>query len=680
MLTLSTPVEKLVMVGPEYRTRLLILGISTIGDLLYHIPFRYENYSIVSTIDQLQPGETVSLKATIQKMDNVYTKGGTKIQKATLIDTTGTIDATWYNQPFIPKILTAGTDVFFAGHVSQFGKKLVLESPSYEVARVGVVPVHSGRIIPIYSETKGVSSKWLRSRIFTLLTKIPLSVQDELPDILRHRYDLIGLSEALFIVHFPKTMAQIEEGRRRLAFDELFSLQLQARLRKRKWENEKMTQPLFGKKHLTKITKIRENLPFELTSAQRKAVREILSDLSKKTAMNRLLIGDVGSGKTVVAALAMFSAHLSGYRSILLAPTEILAHQHYETLCQVLSPIKEKIALVTARTKNKTSAKSVIFVGTHAVLSESFKMKKIGLVVVDEQQRFGVRQRATLRLKGVNPHLLSMTATPIPRTIALSLFSDLNVSFIDEMPKGRIEVKTWIVPPQKRTSAYEWVKKKIEQSGRKEQVFVVCPFIEESETLTEVKAAKVEYERLKTEIFPEFPLALLHGGLNEKKRNDTISSFHKGKYSILVSTPIIEVGIDIPTATVMIIEAADRFGLSQLHQLRGRVGRGSQESYCLLFTDSTNEKTLRRLSYLTTVNNGPKLAELDMKERGSGEIFGLRQHGHLGLKIATLSDAGLFSDTFEAAQKVLSTDSELSGFPLLRKKLIEDTIQEIAPD
>lgn len=680
MLTLETSVEKLIMVGPGYTDRLNRLGIKTIGDLLYHLPFRYQNYSLVSTIEKLQPGETVSLFARVVRIDTVYTKNGKKIQKAKVADTTGEIEVIWYNQPFLTKLLAPSTPVILSGKVETFASRKVLQSPEYEIQKSDQKPLHTARIVPMYPETEKISSKWLRSRIFTLLFKISISIEDELPHSLRDQYGLLPLRQALLHVHFPQTLEDAERARERLAFDELFFLQLQALMRKREWKKEELTQPLFTKRQLPKIKKITSRLPFQLTAAQRRAIREILADVSKTLPMNRLLVGDVGSGKTVVAAIAMYSAHLAGKRSLLLAPTEILARQHYDTIRTVLSPIEKDIALVSAKTKKRVSKSAAIFIGTHALLSDSLKIRNVGLVVVDEQQRFGVRQRAHLRLKGKNPHLLSMTATPIPRTIALTLFADLDVSFIDELPKGRVPVKTWVVPPEKRLLAYEWVKNQILQSGKKDQAFIICPFIDESETLTTVKAAKVEYERLKKEVFPDFALGLLHGELKEKKRQEILSLFRNGKSQILVSTPIVEVGIDIPGATMMMIEGADRFGLSQLHQLRGRVGRGERNSYCLLFTDSTQEQTIRRLTHLTKVANGPELAELDMKERGSGDIFGVAQHGHLGLRIATLSDGALFTQTFDAAKKLLEEDPQLLRFPLLRKKLEEPTIEEIAPD
>ncbi|MBI2616864.1 ATP-dependent DNA helicase RecG [Candidatus Gottesmanbacteria bacterium] len=680
MFTIETPVEKLVMIGPAYQNRLKKLGITTIGDLLYHLPFRYDDFSLISTIEKLQEGERVSVVGTVKKIENVYTKSRKKIQKAIVSDSTGSIDVIWYNQPFLTNILKPETTIILSGVVSSFASKLIFESPSYEMQKEKIQPLHTARFVPVYPETASVSSKWLRSRIFSLLSKFPLLVEDPLPQNIIQKYSLVPQKRALEMIHFPKNGEEARIGRRRLAFDELFFVQLRAAVRRKLWEKEQVSQPLFVNDHLAKIKQVERDLPFTLTNSQRRVLREIFADLSKTRPMNRLLVGDVGSGKTVVAAIAMYVAFLSGFQSILLAPTEILAKQHYKTIQQVLGTFIKRIELVTAETKKSVSRTASIFVGTHALLSQSLELKHLGLAVIDEQQRFGVRQRAILRLKGTYPHLLSMTATPIPRTIALTLFADLDVSFLEELPHGRSPVKTWVVPPHKRENAYAWIRNHIHESKGGNRVFIVCPFIEESQTMTEVKAAKAEFERLRTHVFPEFSLGLLHGGLNEKKRSEVLSAFRKGKYNILVSTPIIEVGIDIPTATIILIEGAERFGLSQLHQLRGRVGRGSTQSYCLLFTYGSSIIAMKRLTYLTQYSYGPKLAELDMQLRGSGEIFGLKQHGHLGLTIATIADVDLLQKARESVGELLTRDPLLSRFPLLRKKTLEDTIEEIAPD
>lgn len=680
MLSLTIPVTSFKMIGPVYAAKLKKLGVETISDLLYHIPFRYEDFSIVSKISLLQAGEKVTVAGTVSSIKNIYTKHGKKIQKGVIADETGEIEVIWYNQPFLTNILCPNTRMTIAGEVKWFGNKLVFESPDYEMIKPDNILIHTGRLVSVYPETAGISSKWLRSRIASILYKFSPDIKEFLPNNIIHDFQLMGEKEAVYKVHFPQNHKEAIEAKKRLSFDELVILELAAHIRRKNWEVKKVGRKFLISQYFPKIKEFINSLPFKLTKTQEKSVEEILADLEKDIPMNRLLEGDVGCGKTVVATIAMYATSLNGYQAVLMAPTEILANQHFQTIEKLLTPYSLKTGLLTGAKKLKNGDNVDVIVGTHALISDKNAIKNLGLVIIDEQQRFGVEQRAKLKNKGDNPHLLSVTATPIPRTIALTLYADLDLSVIDEMPKGRIKVKTWVVPPYKRQAAYDWIHQQIINSKHQQQVFIVCPLIEESETLATVKAAKAEYQKLQTEIFPDLRLGLLHGRLKEKEKNIILGEFKNNKIDILVTTPVVEVGIDISSATIMMIEAADRFGLSQLHQLRGRVGRGTYQSYCLLFTESTNPKTIERLKFLEYEYSGPKLAEFDLKLRGPGEIYGTKQHGAFGLKIASLSDLSLIEESKKAVKMVMESDSSLSSFPLLREKLQKYTIQSISQD
>ncbi len=685
MLSLKTPVEQIKMIGPIYADRLKKLNIYTIEDLLYHIPFRYQNYSNISKINLLQEGEIVTVVGKIIKFENIYTKYGKKIQKAIIADDTGEIEAIWYNQPYLVSVLRPNLIIAISGKVSKFSKKMSFQAPDYEIIKninfkYQNSLVHSGRLVPVYNETAGISSKWLRSRIFTLLFKIKCGIPDFLSVEIVNHFNLLSEKQAIYNIHFPTNLDEALRAKQRLAFDELLILQLVALARKKRLQKEKVKYKFEIKKYMRKIQTFVSNLPFELTNDQKNAIKEILTDLSLEKPMNRLLEGDVGSGKTVVATVAIYCAYLNHTKSILMAPTEILALQHYETIKKLLRNYNIKTGLLTKSNKLAAETDYDVVIGTHALIYQQKILKKIGLIVIDEQQRFGVKQRAVLREKGQNPHVLTMTATPIPRSLALSIYADLDLSEINQLPSGRQIIKTWVVPPNKRQAAYQWIENKITETLPHKQAYIICPLIEESESLEDVKAVTAEYENLKHKIFPNLQIALLHGRLKSKEKQDVLEAFRKGKIDILVSTPVIEVGIDIPQAIIMMIEAADRFGLSQLHQLRGRVGRSSYQSYCLLFTETESQKTLKRLKLLETTYSGPKLAELDLKLRGPGEIFGTKQHGQLGLKYADFSDLDLIKKSKKASEKILKIDLKLSLFPLLQEKLQKYKIDNIAPD
>lgn len=683
-LSFSTPIAALPMIGPVYTKRLAKLGIETLKDLLYHFPHRHADLSLIMSIESLQTDTVATIKGSVISAKNIFTRRGKQIQKATVSDGTGQIEATWFNQNFLVEALNKSAQVYFSGKVNLFQGKLTMISPEFEPVRSNFPPIHTAGLIPIYPETYGVSSKWLRSRIAPLIRALPiLSFTDHLPPMVKQTEQLMDLSDALVSIHFPQTQAQLQQARTRLAFDELYLLQLASNIRKYQWSHKHNSHHLKANLHdlADSITK----LPFTLTSAQTHALEDILKDFSQTTPMNRLLQGDVGSGKTIVAALAMLLIHQHGLKSILMAPTEILAAQQFAVLNQFFSPFHLQVQLVTSATKknpqfNIDTLNADILVGTHALLHRELPTN-VGLVVVDEQHRFGVEQRAKLIQFEKTPHLLSLTATPIPRTIALSLYGELDVSVIDELPVGRLPVKTWVVGDDKREKAYAWIRNEI--AAHSTQAFIVCPLIEDSldEKLAQVKAVKAEFDHLQTYVFPQLKLSLLHGRLKSTEKQTILEAFRQHQSHILVSTPVIEVGIDIKNASIMVIEGAERFGLAQLHQLRGRVGRGDQASYCLLFTSTSLQQNLERLKAMEKYHSGFKLSEIDLKLRGPGEVYGLKQSGFASLKIATFSDHHLVSRTHYHASILIAKNPTLSDYPLLQSMVNELlAVQTIEPN
>lgn len=666
---LQTPVSEVSRTYKMFRGRLEKLGIITLKDFLFHVPFRYDDYSLVSQIDMVQAGETVTVKGVVEEINNTYTRRFKTLQRATVKDETGSIDILWFNQPFLTKAIHAGDQISLSGKVDLDKHKLIMIAPDYEIILENVT-IHTGRLVPVYSETRGISSKWLRRQVFKLLEE-KNQLKDYLPEIIIKENGLMRLSDAIEKIHFPNSLEEAEIARKRLSFDELFDIQLAAIVRRKAWEKNTIKKPWTD--FSDKADKLIKKLPFELTNAQQRSVKEILTDLSSTKPMNRLLEGEVGSGKTVVGAIAMYVAYLNGFQSAFMAPTEILAQQHFTTIKKLLEPLGVKVELFTSGTKNQQAFD--IAIGTHALVYKKVKFDKLGLVIIDEQQRFGVEQRTIIKEKGENVHLLTMTATPIPRTVALTMYGDLDLSILDEMPVGRKLVKTWLVPPEKRSGAYTWIEKQIKEND--DQVFIVCPFIEESESMLTVKAATKEFTRLKKEIFPNLKLGLLHGKMKAAEKELVLNNFRDKKIDILVSTPVVEVGIDIPNATVMLIEEADHFGLAQLHQLRGRVGRSDKQSYCLLFTSSVNETTIERLKALETIYSGAALAELDLKLRGAGEIYGTSQHGKQVLKVASFSDFALIDKTKKEAEKIFP---EIEKYPELLEKTKQINLSHVSPD
>ncbi len=692
-LTLSTSVEKIPRIGPQYQKKLMRLGIKTVRDLLFHFPHRYEDFSTLTPISEVKINDTVCIQGKILEIKNTITwKKRMAITEAIVEDESGAIKVIWFNQPYLIDTLKAGDLVCLAGKVA-LGKKsypgVYLSSPAYE--KISDVEkktlIHTGGLIPVYPETEGLSSRWLRYILRPLLAEFKNKIKDPLPEEIKREEGLLPLNKALWQIHFPDSKELAQKARKRFAFQELFFIQLNVLREKMRLKMEKaIPVPI----NINLIKSFVDSLPFQLTNAQRKSAWQILKNMEKPRPMNRLLEGDVGSGKTIVAVIAALNVAKAGYQVAFMAPTEILAKQHFKNLKNLLKDFEIKISLLTRGdyklleeklTKKKflekvRNGEIDIVIGTHALIQEEVKFKKLAFVILDEQHRFGVEQRARL-CKASNeerrliPHLLSMTATPIPRTLALTIYGDLDLSLLDEMPRGRKKIITKVVPPKKRKEVYEFIKAEVKKG---KQVFVICPRIEDTQTnqkWTETKAVKKEYERLQKEVFPDLRIAMLHGRMKTKEKEEIMKKMKNKEIDILVSTSVVEVGIDIPNATLMIIEGAEKFGLSQLHQFRGRVGRGTDQSFCFLFTDSGAKNTRMRLKALLDSKTGFELAEKDLEIRGPGEIFGSRQWGIPDLAMSSLSDVFLVEKTRSWAQKILQQDPQLKKYPLLAEKIKE---------
>ncbi|HWA51769.1 MAG TPA: ATP-dependent DNA helicase RecG [Patescibacteria group bacterium] len=650
----TVKVDELPLVGPQYAKKLEKLGIYNLWDLMHHVPFRFLDFSKSSAIYNLQIGETATIKGTVTSFVNQYTKKGKPMQIVTIADDTGKVNAIWFNQIYLARTFKKGTKVAIAGELNFMGRNKAIVAPEYEILNEEGNQIHTGGLIPIYSETAGISSKWLRRRIHDVWEKYENDLQEFLPQNVLEKYNLIDFKIAVANVHFPKSLEEFEKGKNRLAFNELLSLHSVNMARKKEWEENKIKKVL--KINKNEINKFIKNLPFKLTTSQQTVIDEILDDLQKNIPMNRLLEGDVGSGKTVVAAIGIYATYLNKRKSVLMAPTQILANQHFNTLKSLFKNTEIKVGLWTG--SEKTAEEFDVLIGTHALLNAKNKMRSVSFIVIDEQHKFGVKQREKLNNKSTSTkvaHILTMTATPIPRTVALTFFGDLSLSVLNELPKGRQKIVTWVVPKNKRGSGFKWIKTQIKNENI--QAFVVCPLIDESENLIEVskarpfgiKAANKEYEYLQ-KMFPDLRIGLLHGRMKNREKDEAINDFKAGKINILVATPVVEVGIDIPNATIMVIEAADRFGLASLHQLRGRVGRGQLKSYCLLMSENESEKSGIRLNAMTKTSSGFELAELDLALRGPGEIYGNKQSGIPELKIADWNNLQMIKDAREVAE------------------------------
>ncbi|MEA2020742.1 MAG: ATP-dependent DNA helicase RecG [Patescibacteria group bacterium] len=713
---LTDPVSKIRFVGKKYQKRLKNLDIETVSDLIHHYPTRYKDFSKISEISSLLAGEPATIKGEILEIKNIFTRRGKKLTKAIVADNSGTLLLVWFNQHYITNTIHQGDTFYFSGKLKNFSGQPAFLSPQYEKADSPAKHltkdnqnyqssnlVHTGRLVPIYPETSGVSSKWLRARIKAVFENLEQKPKDPLPKIIKEEYNILNLNKALKFIHFPNNQKEIKRARNRIAFEEMFWFQLQTLRKRRQWQKQKPAARIFlSAKQKEKIAKLIGSLPFKLTNAQKKCIAEIQKDMEKETPMNRLLQGDVGSGKTVVAVIAAYTVALAGKNTAYMAPTEILAKQVYRTFEKYLKPYDIKLSLQTgsspqtavrtphtARRKQQKaeggSPFADVIIGTHALLHRKEILKNLGLVIIDEQHRFGVKQRAKLldsnNIKEKTPHSLTMTATPIPRSLALTSYGHLDISTIDELPPGVKPTKTWVVPEHKRSAGYKWIKRQLSTSSNqqsadlKNQAFFICPLIEESEheTLKDVKAVTTEFERLKA-IFSEFEVGLLHGQMDSEEKEKTARNFRQGKIQVLVATPVVEVGVDIPQANIMVIEGAHRFGLAGLHQLRGRVGRSGQKSYCLLFTPKKGKTTRKRLKALEEHNSGLELAKIDLKMRGPGELYGAKQHGIPEFDFASLSNLDLIKTTRAAAQKIIN---EINNYPELKKYL---NTKHIAPN
>jgi ATP-dependent DNA helicase RecG len=676
--TLDAPVTVVRGISTGLASSFGKMGVKTVRNLLYFFPHRHLDYSQLKYISQLTEGEEQTIVANVwQALES--RPGGRRSTEAIVGDETGNIRVVWFNQPYLAKKLTTNARIMLSGRVSLFKGRHVFLSPEWELEE-GQDFVHTARLVPVYPLTHGLRPRQVRRLMKDFIDRWAPQVPDFLPEGLRCRLDLLELPAAIAQAHYPEDNTFKDKARIRLAFDELFLLQLGVMTKKRDWQQGRPGCPFDTSTPL--LDRFIRSLPFTLTAAQDKVLKEIMADLRRNQPMSRLLQGEVGSGKTVVATAALLAAVASGFQGAFMAPTEILAEQHFATVGQLLSklgneedegrlksytgilnrPLRVALLIGDIRQAGKRQLQKQIkqgdidiIIGTHALVQKGVAFHRLGLAVVDEQHRFGVEQRSALREKGFSPHMLVMTATPIPRTLALTLYGDLDLSVIDELPPGRRVVRTKWLKPAQRESGYAFLRQQV-AAGR--QAFILCPLIEESEAIA-AQAAVVEYERLSQEIFPDLKLGLLHGRLSAAEKDGVMADFRAGKLDILVSTPVIEVGIDIPNATVMLIESADRFGLSQLHQFRGRVGRGSQQSYCMLLAENPSEVARERLDIIENTQDGFKLAEADLRMRGPGEFFGTRQSGLPDLRMARISDVALLELARSEATSLFRSDPAL---------------------
>lgn len=665
MITLGSPVAELKGVGPEVAKKLTKLGIASIADLIDTYPRRYEDYSAVTPIKRIKPGQ-VTIKAVMKDVKGRYVRRGMHITEAAASDESGSVHIVWFNQPYREASLKRDQDYYISGKFELSHRLLSIINPSVELA--SDFPVNTARIIPIYRETKGLNSRQLRKYIkqaLPLIQELPETLPQDV--VLKHK--LMPRALAIEAIHFPLDGANLREAERRLGFEEVYELVMASLLNKYELLDEQAPAVPFEKDVATNFV---GNLPFKLTDAQRIVVWQIYQDMGKTQPMNRLVEGDVGAGKTVVAAMAAAMVMHEGHQVAFMAPTELLARQHAETLQRLLQPLgmDTRVGLLVGglSASQKASAHKAIaaghmqlMVGTHALIQEKVDMHTLELIIVDEQHRFGVDQRKKLQTKaGHMPHVLSLTATPIPRSLALTLYGELDISVLDAKPAGRKPIITKIWSPNSRKQLYESVNQELD-AGR--QMFVVCPLITESDTL-KVKSAEQVYEDFTKRDFKQRRVGLLHGKMKPEDKNAVMQSFIDHEIDILVSTTVIEVGVDVPNATIMLIEGAERFGLAQMHQLRGRVGRSEHQGYCyLMMTDSSAPS--KRLRALETSNDGFRLAELDLELRGPGAIYGISQHGQLDLRIAKLTDTKLISEARKAAQETIDRADDLLQYPQL---------------
>ncbi|BFM39172.1 ATP-dependent DNA helicase RecG [Synechocystis sp. LKSZ1] len=686
-LALTTPLIQVKEIGQHRAKLLALLGLRTVRDVLFYFPRDHIDYAKQVAIVDLVPGETVTLIGRVIR-SNCFTSPKNRnlnIFEVQIRDATGRIKLNRFYagqrfankgwQERMKKLYAPGVVIAASGLVKANKYGLTLDTPEIEILDSSNAPIESlkvGRVLPVYPLTEGVTADMVRWTVLTCLGALP-QLTDPLPSELQEKYELIDLPTAIANIHFPENREDLEPARRRLIFDEFFYLQLG--FLHRRYQQKQTEQSVVLTPQGELMERFHGILPFQLTQAQQRVVQEILQDLTAPAPMNRLVQGDVGSGKTVVGVFAILAAIQSGYQAALMAPTEVLAEQHYRKLVGWFNLLYLPVELLTGSTKTAkrrqihqqlVTGELPLLVGTHALIQDAVNFNRLGLVVIDEQHRFGVQQRARLLAKGQTPHVLTMTATPIPRTLALTLHGDLEVSQIDELPPGRQPITTMVLTSKERLQAYDLIRREVAQ-GR--QVYIIFPVIEESEKL-DVKAAVEEYQRLSAVVFPDFRLGLLHGRMAAADKDAALTAFREQQTQIIVSTTVIEVGVDVPNATVMLIENAERFGLSQLHQLRGRVGRGSHRSYCLLMTNSKTPDSRQRLAVLEQSQDGFFIAEMDLRLRGPGEVLGTRQSGLPDLALASLAeDQAVLFLAREAAEHLMQRDSELQAWPELRAEL-----------
>lgn len=672
-------------VGDNQVKNLAKLDIFTIRDLLYHFPRRYDDYSKLKTINQLRVGEEATIVASVNSIIRIPTRRGRTLIEAVVSDSTGSMRLLWFNQEWLLRSLRQDMMISISGRIDIYLGRPVIWHPEYE--RIDQQQLNTNRIVPVYPLTAKVTQKWLRRTIFSTLKYWIPRISETLTDQIQQRARVTGLRQALSQVHFPDDMQALTAAQRRLAFDELFLQQLGIIQQKRQWlEMSGKAYPVTNEWLQTRL----DSLPYELTSAQLRTIDEIRKDVSSANPMNRLLQGDVGSGKTVVALVGMAMVISHGAQAAFMAPTGILAEQHYQTSLNLMTQSRGnkpaflepgQVRLLTGDTSTSDRKEIAaglengyikLLIGTHALIEDPVRFQNLQMAVVDEQHRFGVAQRAALRNKGDNPHLLVMTATPIPRSLQLTVFGGLDVSVMDEMPKGRIPITTSIAFPTERERVYDRIRDEVELGH---QAFIIYPLVEAGEN-EEVKAAVEEQERLQKEVFPELRVGLVHGRLKPAEKDAVMLSFRQGDFDILVSTSVVEVGVDIPNASIMIIEGANRFGLAQLHQFRGRVGRGDVPSYCFLIPDTEDAAENNRLLIMTQTNDGFVLAEQDLKDRGPGDFLGTRQAGFNEFKMASLADVRLIHLAREVAEEVLEADP---GLEFTEHLPLKQAVEKILP-
>ena len=656
-------------IGEKQAELLAKLGLNTIEDMLYYFPHRYDDYSELKPIRDLTYGDEVTILAWVKSVKTFQVRKGRKITQAIVSDSTGSLQLMWFNQEYQMRYLQKDMFLAISGKIDQYMGRLVMHHPDYE--QVNQEQINTQRIVPVYGLTARLSQRWLRRSIHNVVTYWAPKIPDYITEYIHEDADLMDLSTALMEIHFPENKSNLKNARFRLAFDEIFLLQLGVLRQKYDWAN------LAGRSFEVPdewLVARAGYLPFELTHAQYQSLADIRKDLASGHPMNRLLQGDVGSGKTVVAALGMSVVLKNGSQGAFMAPTSILAEQHYASLKRLLASPEDEESLLkeeeirlligdtTASDRTEILAGLAdgsikLVIGTHALIEDPVIFKDLQIVIVDEQHRFGVAQRAALREKGENPHLLVMTATPIPRSLALTIYGDLDISVMDEMPAGRQPIGTHIIYPLERERVYTLIRSQVKEGH---QAFIIYPLVEQGDN-DENMAAVEERERLQKEVFPNLKVGLLHGRLRPEEKETVMRKFRDMEYQVLVSTSVVEVGVDIPNATVMVIEGANRFGLAQLHQFRGRVGRGSAQSYCLLIPETSDAAENERLLAMENTNDGFVLAEHDLNQRGPGEFLGTRQSGYTSLRLANLTDVHLIEKARHYAQQVFENDPNLTA-------------------